>query len=640
MKCLHLILKRIARAIVFLCLVTSFFSTFAFSQCMPTILLDENFESSASNLGDNYYPPSNWDTYGENFLVDDYFAHSGTISIAVSSVETSPNYGNFGLITPQFTPSNGTTFSFWLTTDYFLGNANAYKTIRVKVSTTNTQLESFTTIAEFSTYNYLTDDYGNFIFWGCYQFNLSDIFYNWYKCNVNLSAYAGTPIYLAFEVFCHKGEESFFNFDDFRIETPIAEDLTIIDFAPEFLTINQPTPLTVSIKNQGVNNVAAGAYSVSISEATYNQVVTNTPAINAGNTATITFPNFTATSETNFTFISTVDYLADECPTNNSLSKSVGTNQNSTLTEITPINPNNINVCIGTSEQDLISQLPTTTTILDNLSNSYNVLLDWTIINYDSNIPNTYTAKGTFNLPAGVNNNNSLNLFVTIDVTVVLVPAPTVSLPDTPICNSFLLPISSSSDIWEWKDENNNIVSSATIVGTHTYTVIASEFGCNSNPTSIELTISAPVVEIIQNNNLLTATQGFVSYEWKIETTTLSETTNTLTITENGHYFVYVTDINGCEANDDIVVSGINLKDFSCENIYIYPNPSNGEFTINLGNIENARKYQIIDTKGTIVIEASINNRFQPVNINLVAGNYYIKIITDNNVYIENIILK
>ncbi len=62
----------------------------------------------------------------------------------------------------------------------------------------------------------------------------------------------------------------------------------------------------------------------------------------------------------------------------------------------------NIEVPYGTSEMDAITRLPGTTNISDNISITHPVNLNWTITGYDRNTPGTYSATGTFSLPAGV----------------------------------------------------------------------------------------------------------------------------------------------------------------------------------------------------------------------------------------------
>lgn len=88
---------------------------------------------------------------------------------------------------------------------------------------------------------------------------------------------------------------------------------------------------------------------------------------------------------------------------------------------------------------------------------------------------------------------------------------------------------------------------------------------------------------------------------------------------------------------DDL--TGINNNTLANE-LQVYPNPNYGQFTINLNNIESAKTFQVIDIKGSIVTEQNITDKLQNVKINLQSGNYILKVFTDTQVYIEQIIVK
>ena len=195
-----------------------------------------------------------------------------------------------------------------------------------------------------------------------------------------------------------------------------------------------------------------------------------------------------------------------------------------------------------------------------------------------------------------------------------------------------------------WTLINSEETPDAVTVGGN-YSVITTDGnGCNSTATTFTLTVKPlPIVEIQRenNNNVLIATTGFDTYKWYLGSNIIEDSIfNTLTINEIGVYIVVVIGQNACEASDTLEVLSIGIKDVRTESITVYPNPSNGEFTINLGNIENARKYQIFDMKGSIVTEAKITSSLQQVNINVVPGNYTVKVITDRKVYVENIVIR
>lgn len=62
----------------------------------------------------------------------------------------------------------------------------------------------------------------------------------------------------------------------------------------------------------------------------------------------------------------------------------------------------NIEVDIGTSEEEAISKLRKTTTIKDSEGDTHIVSLDWSIRNYDKDLEGEYIAIGVFELPEGI----------------------------------------------------------------------------------------------------------------------------------------------------------------------------------------------------------------------------------------------
>ena len=80
----------------------------------------------------------------------------------------------------------------------------------------------------------------------------------------------------------------------------------------------------------------------------------------------------------------------------------------------------NIEVELGTSEEDVIGKLAGTTTISDNFGQLYTVDLEWSIDDYNRDQAGDYTATGTFELPEGIENREpELDLEVEATVSVI-----------------------------------------------------------------------------------------------------------------------------------------------------------------------------------------------------------------------------
>ena len=155
-------------------------------------LLNEGFEGT--------YPPAEWGTYANAYTKSATYAAEGTYSI---NTVASSTYKTYGLVTPVLI--GGGELKFKLRTNSYYGSASWYTTVRVKVSTTNDQQASFTTVKEFSTYSYSDAP-------GIHSNNViltSTQLTSWYQCVVDLSAYAAQNIYVALEVYDHNGCDFF-----------------------------------------------------------------------------------------------------------------------------------------------------------------------------------------------------------------------------------------------------------------------------------------------------------------------------------------------------------------------------------------------------------------------------------------------
>ena len=100
---------------------------------------------------------------------------------------------------------------------------------------------------------------------------------------------------------------------------------------------------------------------------------------------------------------------------------------------------------------------------------------------------------------------------------------------------------------------------------------------------------------------------------------------------------------NGCSSSAfvSLVVSpcvGINSSFNNDNTVYVYPNPSSSDLTIELAN--NARfDVEIIDLTGRVVLEKLKNEKKQLINIGFLSnGIYYVKTKSDDFVKITKLI--
>ncbi len=93
---------------------------------------------------------------------------------------------------------------------------------------------------------------------------------------------------------------------------------------------------------------------------------------------------------------------------------------------------------------------------------------------------------------------------------------------------------------------------------------------------------------------------------------------------------------------DDFVISGtLSSENFELNNVFVYPNPSNGIFNISLGNLQPTG-IEVYDLTGKIVYskkEITISNFETNIDLTQVTqGIYYVKIIENNQSTVKRII--
>lgn len=167
----------------------------------------------------------------------------------------------------------------------------------------------------------------------------------------------------------------------------------------------------------------------------------------------------------------------------------------------------------------------------------------------------------------------------------------------------------------------------ATPSGNSTYTVTGSTPGCPGTSAAVSnVTVnSLPVVTAVSNTSLICSGQtasltgnGAVSYTWNTSaTSSIIAVSPTVTTT----YTVTGNDANGCANSATITqnvsaCTGIASAKLNSE-ISIYPNPSTGMVTVNLGSLSGFVTIEVYNTLGQLVLthkSASANNLLDITN--------------------------
>ncbi len=198
---------------------------------------------------------------------------------------------------------------------------------------------------------------------------------------------------------------------------------------------------------------------------------------------------------------------------------------------------------------------------------------------------------------------------------------------------------SSSSAINEMICQNNYTSPSGDFVwntsGVYQDIVMNTE-GCDSVITiNLDFIVE---VGVSQNQNILTSNENdpAATYQWINCEDNLpipGETNQVFTAVENGSYAVTVSLDNCTLTSDcfDVTTVTVEEVDLSSE-FLVYPNPTQGRFTINLSeNFENG-SIEIVDIGGRVIFRVSeINQNSIEVDFDLKPGSYVVMVLGSDN---------
>jgi hypothetical protein len=100
---------------------------------------------------------------------------------------------------------------------------------------------------------------------------------------------------------------------------------------------------------------------------------------------------------------------------------------------------------------------------------------------------------------------------------------------------------------------------------------------------------------------------------------------------QSGDYTLTVTDANGCEAFQTIIIIGLNEVN-TLYQIQLYPNPNNGQFTLNMQGLTGETvSYSVLDNSGRVVVAKDLGSvgtaRLESVDmVGAAAGIYQLRI--------------
>ncbi|MCJ8288130.1 MAG: T9SS type A sorting domain-containing protein [Crocinitomicaceae bacterium] len=173
---------------------------------------------------------------------------------------------------------------------------------------------------------------------------------------------------------------------------------------------------------------------------------------------------------------------------------------------------------------------------------------------------------------------------------------------------------------------------------------LLSQAGCDSTVT-LDLTISSVSATLFQTDNILTSSNANGgTYEW-INCTTgapiVGETGQEFIATTNGDYAVVIT-LNGCsDTSNCVTVENADIDQHFLESISLYPNPTEGKFTIDLGEFKDNVTIVLRDVRGRLLESNQyISVEMIDMFIEYPTGMYFLEITSNNENAVLRVVLK
>jgi hypothetical protein len=184
---------------------------------------------------------------------------------------------------------------------------------------------------------------------------------------------------------------------------------------------------------------------------------------------------------------------------------------------------------------------------------------------------------------------------------------------DTSYCSgssfSLLLNVGNTGSTYVWGNGSITPTVTATQAGLYSVTV-TSPNGCINRDSLLVSEIAPPNinlgndVSVAGNSHVLNAGGGFMDYLWLPG----NQTSQQITVTQNGTYIVFVTNSGGCRASDTVLVTlgtASIQEEYTKSTIHIFPNPSTGIFQLNLTE-SGTFQLDVIAISGQLVFSQQI----------------------------------
>ena len=166
------------------------------------------------------------------------------------------------------------------------------------------------------------------------------------------------------------------------------------------------------------------------------------------------------------------------------------------------------------------------------------------------------------------------------------------------------------------------------------YTAVVTSFdGCTSVSIPVQVTINPIPLKptFFVNGNIFTTGVTGVNLQWYFNGVAIPGATgNTITAAANGTYQLCATDSNSCQnCSDTLVYVGVGIQEVSSKGFQLFPNPSDGRFTL-LFDHPADRKLTITDALGKVIDEIELADGQRYVHPKLLTRGVYLVLIEEN----------
>jgi uncharacterized delta-60 repeat protein len=238
---------------------------------------------------------------------------------------------------------------------------------------------------------------------------------------------------------------------------------------------------------------------------------------------------------------------------------------------------------------------------------------------------------------------------------VTVFPAPTIDAgPDVSVCQSTTVQICATGGAtYAWTpafglSDTTIACPQAGPTSNTTYIVYGTTVnGCTSSDTVSVNLYPLPSVPVISRNVAVLTSTPASSYQWYFNSAVIpGATSQSYTPTQNGNYFVTVTDTNGCQSTSaTYVMNDVSVQEAANINpVAVYPDPNNGNFTVQFDQKGLSAEMEVFGVNGKKVYGQHLAaNGFVTKQLRLSAdpGIYFIRIVlSDGTTFSQRMIIE